>query len=280
MFLIGLTSSRPISISQRRSRLAEPLSPRLYDLAVRLGETWPFLLAVPFVGLLAQAVLEHHVVPDWLLFTSVITLGGGGIQVWVARRGVPWRRPIGLSFIPGEPPYREVRRGVSKIPNSSLAARGSSRFLEPWTLTTYRVRVVNRTSETLTNCALHLDTFDPPISMPNDMPLHQMHDNPQHESQFQRTFTLPPGGYKDIDVVCKDSMGTPSSAAVSHVVFNISRTVSSGRHEVILRGFCDKAPSRYWRFVVVADYSDFDFRPSSSQTLRADTGASSAERAR
>jgi hypothetical protein len=192
----------------------------------------------------------------------------------VPRYGVLWRKklPLGLTFIPHEPPYLEDQSGVTKIPNSSVEVR--------WTQTMYRVRVVNRTDETLTNCALHFDAFDPPVSMLNDMPLHQMEDNPPHESQFQRTFSLPPRGYKDIDVVLRDSMATPHSAAISHVVFNISRTVPPGRHEIILRGFCDKAPSRYWRFIVVARYGDCDFRPSSSQMLSADTGASSPERAR
>jgi hypothetical protein len=69
----------------------------------------------------------------------------------------------------------------------------------------------------------------------SDMPLHQLHDNPESAADSQRTFTPPPNGYKDIDVVFKNSLYEP--AAIFHVVYNIGREVPVGRHEVILRGF-------------------------------------------
>jgi hypothetical protein len=241
------------------------------------------LLTAPALGLIVPEVwtdffsqFRQHPYWPWFQWACVAWI------VLVVLASIPWpkrkRAPFALRFAPGELPYEELQHGVTTITNSSLASVGSSSAQVAWTQKVYRVRVQNVTDQTIRDCALHLERFDPAVPMLNDLPLHQMHDNPDNTSQFRRTFTLAPRGYQDVDVVYANSLH--HVASLFHVVFNLSQAIGVGRHEIVLRAFATDVAPRYWRFVIVVKADGaLDFRPSSAQKLTSDTGAKTPEQA-
>ena len=160
--------------------------------------------SLPVIGLVLPEIWrdafdELRVQPywPWVQYGFLAWLGAVGVVAWWAWFSKSRGEKIALSFLPGESPYEEIQQGQNLFMMAAGPGTAATPVRQDWAQKVCRVRVENLIDETLEDVALHLDQFDPAVSTLNDMPLHQMHDNPKHEADFKRIEWLNVSGGAD-----------------------------------------------------------------------------------
>jgi hypothetical protein len=171
--------------------------------------------------------------------------------------------PLAIHFEPGAPPYEEEHAVMVGVELGGL--RAGAQFPVKHTTKIFRIRVENTAASDLQNVSVFL-SFEPARPKMSNLPLHLMHDNPQDNVSFQRSFQLPAFDHRFVDVAMYRAEGYPQKESwlICHIVHGVEQTLPVGTYNVVITVRANSVRPKEERFTIDAIPTALLFRKRDS----------------